>query len=72
MKHIILRDLTPSEYHWLDKTVKAGTIVTEVDDLYGCCSESGTACLVPGIEGYCEIPTDALGTLKDIIDKTLN
>ena len=60
MKFKLIRRVTTKECFWLDHDIEEGTIVGEAVDLYGCCTEGGVACYIPGVEGYCELPEDAL------------
>lgn len=55
------RTLRPKDYPWLDRSIASGTELTEhVGPTYGCVTEGGIACDVPGIQGFIEIPLDAI------------
>lgn len=59
--YCIIRTIEPSECHWLNEIVDAGTIVQRFTGVtYGCISPTGTAVLFEPNGTFCEIPKDAL------------
>lgn len=58
----VIRDVTTEECHWLDETVKEGTVVFRYHGYtYGCITSSGVAVsLVEGETPFFEMPRSAL------------
>ena len=60
-KYFVMRDITPEECPWLDKTIEEGTIVYWATDPYGCCTPEGQpVTLYADPYPYFELPKDAL------------
>ncbi len=61
MLYQVNRDVTPEECNWLSRTVKEGELVERFTGYtYGCITSSGTACVIDGISGFCELPNSCL------------
>lgn len=57
----LVRDVTPDECDWLDRTWHAGDVVRRfMGATYGCITYSGVACCVDDDGPFFELPTSAL------------
>jgi len=57
----IIREITTTECPWLDRNLKIGEIVAlYMGHTYECVSNNGIAVNIKGIEGFVEIPLDAI------------
>ena len=63
---ILIREVTMEECPWLDRNMEEGELVEEFTGCtYGCITYSGTACNIKGMEGFRELPTNALKLKED-------
>ena len=63
-KYIVTRDVTSKECPWLLEAVLKGTILTLFTGCtYGCVTDLGSPYLITGIEGFVELPNDAVNSL---------
>lgn len=61
----VIRKVTMEECPWLDRDIEEGEIVEEYDGCtYGCITYKGVAVMIEGIEGFSELPINALEKCK--------
>lgn len=65
----VIRDVTPTECHWLGSTVPAGSIVYAFEGTtYGCVGDGGTAFTFDGTDRlaghFFELPNDSVMRLE--------